>query len=360
MTARNSGVTDFSPSPVSPLPGPGGWFGAEIQQQDCWQYSVETVDLEEIDYALRRFRGRADSTLYPAKAEFLLGRLESILSSIGRQLENGCGFVRLTGLPLERWSRDELEILWMGIASHIGTPVFQNPDGQLLREITAEPGDVGKLYGQLDTGDGQFLSSRARTASSAELRFHTDRCDIVGLLCTGQSIKGGESRIVSSVTVHNEMLARAPDLCEILYRDMPRSRIGEEIGGENLWYNLPVWGVRAGKFTSHYSRTYIEALEHVPGAPVISEAQWEAMDLLADIAEECSFEMTLEPGDIQFLNNHVIYHSRNAYQDDPANNRVRCLLRIWLSAPHRSLPESHRVLWRETESGKIRGGIGQA
>ena len=88
--------------------------------------------------------------------------------------------------------------------------------------------------------------------------------------------------------------------------------------------------------------------------------QWQAMDMLAEIAEECSFDMVMEPGDIQFLNNHIIYHSRNAYQDEPQSNKKRSLLRIWLSAPHRSLPESHQVLWRETESGKIRGGIAQA
>ncbi len=173
-------------------------------------------------------------------------------------------------------------------------------------------------------------------------------------------MRGGKSKIASSVTVHNEMLSRHPDLCKLLYLDMPRSRMGEEAGGENAWYNLPVWGVRDGHFTSHYSRTFIEALEYVPGAPEVTSEQWQALDTLAMLAEEQHFEMVLAEGDIQFINNHVIYHSRTAFEDDPNAGRQRCLLRIWLSAPHRALPPNHSVLWREVESGKIRGGIGLA
>jgi hypothetical protein len=119
-----------------------------------------------------------------------------------------------------------------------------------------------------------------------------------------------------------------------------------------------VWGVREGQFTSHYSRTYVEALEHVNGAPEILPMQWQALDTLACLAEEQHFDMELARGDIQFLNNHVIYHSRTAYQDDADAGLQRCLWRIWLSAPHRALPESHAVLWGEVEVGKIRGGIG--
>lgn len=187
----------------------------------------------------------------------------------------------------------------------MGTPVYQNPQGQIIRTISAERGDVGKRYGQLGTPEGKFLSSKARTASNTELRFHTDRCDVVGLLCTGQAELGGESRIASSVSVHNEMLNRAPELCELFYENLARSRIGEEQDGESQWYELPVWGVEQGKFTSHYSRTYVEALEHVKGALKVSEHQWRGMDLLADLARELSLAMTLESGDIQFLNNHV-------------------------------------------------------
>jgi len=335
------------------------WKGLDMINNPRWQFSLGEADLAEIDVALQHSKNLKLNHRSIRTGHFPLNTLKTKFAQIADELEEGCGFVRLRGLPLDRWPRKDLELVWMGLACHLGQPVFQNPDGQLLREIRAESGDVGQRHGQLATENGQFLSSRARTASNAELRFHTDRTDIVGLLCTGTASRGGLSKIVSSITVHNEMLIRFPDLCHLLYLDLPRSRVGEEVGGESAWYHLPVWGVRDEKFTSHYSRTYIEALEHIPSAPVVSSEQWHALDVLAMLAEEQHYEMELAVGDIQFINNHGIYHSRTAFEDDPVAGRQRCLWRIWLSAPHRSLPPGHAVLWRETESGKVHGGISQ-
>jgi len=340
------------------IAGAAAWQGSNIADNPRWQFSLEEPELAEIDAALQHIKHLGLDQESIRADHFPLRGVQSKLAQIADELEAGCGFARLQGLPVDRWPRADLELVWMGLACHLGQPVFQNPDGQLLREIRAEAGDVGQRHGQLATGDGQFLSSRARTASNAELRYHTDRTDIVALLCTGTASRGGLSKIASSVTVHNEMLTRYPELCNLLYLDVPRSRIGEERGGENAWYQLPVWGVRDGKFTSHYSRTYIEALEHVSGAPQISPQQWQALDTLAMIAAEQHFKMELVEGDMQFINNHLIYHSRTAFEDDPDSGRQRCLWRIWLSAPHRALPPAHAVLWGEVESGKIRGGIG--
>ncbi|MEJ2133087.1 MAG: TauD/TfdA family dioxygenase, partial [Gammaproteobacteria bacterium] len=282
---------------------------------------------------------------------------------VAQELEDGCGMVVLRGLPVERYSRTELELLWMGICSHLGRPVFQNPWGQLLREICDEGPGAGEHYGQLAAADGNdvFLSSRARTASPALLRFHTDRADVVALMCVNQAASGGESRVASSVAVHNEMLARRPDLAKLLYEPMWRSQLGEEEGGAKGSYALPVFGVREGKFTSHYSRTYIEAADLLPNIPNMSPMQWEALDLLHQIAEELCVEMRFEPGDMQFLNSHVTYHARSAYRDDPETGAVRSLLRVWLcSYRNRALPEDHAVLWHNVEADSLRGGIAQS
>lgn len=341
------------------IDGPQHWIGREIADDLRWQHQLDHSDVVEIEKALAALNGGATDRTKITPERFPLGRLGAKLRAIGQELEDGCGFCRIRGLPLTRWSKEDVESIWIGIAQHLGTLVYQDAQGQLLREIKAESGDVGQRYGRLATDSGNFLSSRARTASNAELRYHTDRCDIVGLLCTGQARLGGISKLCSSVAVHNVMLQREPALCASLYHDLPRSRIGEESGGEKAWYLLPVWGVRDGKFTSHYSRTYVEALKHVDQAPTVTAVQWQAMDQLASIAEEISLSMQLQPGDMQFLNNHVIYHARTRFEDDPSKGFERCLLRVWLSAPHRALPASHKVLWREVESGKLRGGISQ-
>ncbi len=134
------------------------------------------------------------------------------------------------------------------------------------------------------------------------------------------------------------MLERRPDLLELLFQDYWRSRFGEEgtkKDGEattrETAYPLPIFGLRDGKFTSHYSLTFIEAAQMAPGVPKLTDAQREAIDVLMQTAEELCFEMTLEPGDLQLINSHVTYHGRTPFEDDASSGNDRMLLRLWLT-----------------------------
>src|SRR5262249_12437872 len=127
---------------------------------------------------------------------------------------------------------------------------------------------------------------------------------------------------------------RRPALCAALYEDLWRSRFGEEDATNKSAYPLPVWGVRDGKFTSHYSRTYVEAAQRQPESevPRVSDRQWQALNLLAKLAEELCFEMSFAPGDIQFVNNHVIYHARSAFEDDDDGHGPAALASVAVDA----------------------------
>ena len=114
------------------------------------------------------------------------------------------------------------------------------------------------------------MTSRYKARSNGPLRFHTDRADVVGLLCVRKARAGGISKVVSTVTIHNEILRRRPDLHALLCQDYVRTREGEEVGGERKVYALPVFGVRDGRFTSQYSRTFVEAAQRLPGVPAAS------------------------------------------------------------------------------------------
>src|SRR5579864_3000491 len=215
-----------------PILGPCAWHGAEMATSSRWIRTLEAADIVEIDAALRRAQGEGVPWQETTAENF----------------------------PLERYQPLELRQIWFGIGSHVGRPIYQNFRGELMREIKDEGAEVGERYGQLkrDQGSGGvFLSSYARTLSNGALRFHTDRCDVVGLLCVRQADTGGRSLLCSSVAVHNEMLRRRPDLLEALFENVYRSRLGEEKGGADMFYPLPIFGVRDGKFTSHYSLTYI-------------------------------------------------------------------------------------------------------
>ena len=343
-----------------PIAGPSAWHGENMKDSSRWVQALTAPELSELDAALAGLAGRAGEPGPLDKTDFPLGTLARRLRAVGRELEQGSGVVKLTGLPVDAYDDRGLRTLWFGIGSHLGTPVYQNTEGELMRAICDEGPDVGARYGEvkLDNEGGTFLSSKARAQSNRLLRFHTDRCDVVGLLCVRKARSGGVSRIASSVAVHNEMLRRRPDLAERLFAPYYRSRFGEEAGRNNSAYALPIFGVRDGKFTSHYSRTYIESAQLHDHVPKMDEADWEALDLLHEIAEELCFSMVLEPGDMQFLNNHVTYHARSAFEDDPRPEHKRLLYRLWLSTPDsRALPEGYEVLWRNIGAGERRGGI---
>ena len=348
----------MNPLGIEPLCGPFAWDASALDQNGGWSVELDTDEITCLDDALDTVVSRQIGWSSLTKARFPLPVLSQKLEAISTELEDGCGMVSLRGISPGRYTADELRTLWFGLSLHLGIPVYQNPQGQLLRDICNEGEGVGKRYGQMTSGDGVFLSSRARTASPAELRFHTDRADIVGLLCVGRAKSGGETRIASSVTVHNEMIRRRPALAAVLYAPIYRSRLGEEAGGDQKFYPLPVFGCRVGKFTSHYSRTYVEAAQLLPEVPKMTDEQWAALDLLAELAEEYCVETLFEPGDIQFLNNHVIYHARRPFIDDAESGYKRNLMRIWLCPPgNRALPEDHAPLWRIVEAGSLRGGI---
>lgn len=340
------------------LQGPCAWRGAEIGADRRWIKAFPNSVLQQIDSAVEQAGALAWRNIN--RENFPLPDAGAFFDEIREELENGTGMVQLRGLDVRRYDQEQLRRLWFGFGCHLGTPMYQNCRGEVMRDIKDEASSA-LLYGAtVDASGKPFLSSGARTLSPGQLRFHTDRCDVVGLLCMRQASEGGVSKLASSPTVYNEILKRRPDLHALLRNPIPRSRFGEEAGGEHVVYDLPIFGLCDGKLTSHFSLTYIESAQLQPGVRKLTDAEHEAIQMLMTVAEEESFTMRFAPGDIQLLNNHIVYHGRTAFKDDASVGQDRMLMRLWLSVPNsRALPASHAVLWGDVGAGKPHGGIAQ-
>lgn len=342
------------------LEGACVWSGGEMRSNPRWVKQFPSAVLAAIDDAVANANGIDWRRIN--RSNFPLPHTQAFFDDVREELENGSGMVQMRGLDVARYDQEQLRQIWFGLGCHVGTPMFQNNRGEVMREIKDEGRGVGaKLYGATVDGAGkEFLSSGARTLSPGQLRFHTDRCDVVGLFCVRQAAEGGVSKLASSAKVYNELLRHRPDLHALLCRPIPRSRFGEEAGGADIAYDLPIFGVRDGKITSHFSLTYIENAQMMPGVRKLSHEEHEAIRLLMAVSEEQCFEMRFAPGDIQLLNNHVIYHGRTAFKDNVETGQDRMLMRLWLSTPNsRALPEDHAVLWGDVTGGRPRGGIAQ-
>jgi hypothetical protein len=334
-------------NPITPIGGRAAWTGADLAADTSWVMALPAGAVAEVEAALGGL-GARDVPNFDA-GRFPLPRTAPFLREVAEELESGRGLVRLTGLDPARYDARDLRRVFWGLMCHLGTPLPQNTTGEVLAEVKDE------------TGIGAAVSSgtaRARSRSTGPLRFHTDKCDLLALLCASNGIAGGVSRIVSTVAIHDAMAARRPDLLAVLYGEFWRARPADE-EGEGMAsrpFPMPVFARGPhGDFTSQYSRTYVELAQGQPGVPPLTAQQVEAMDLLASLADELCVEMPFAPGQIQLMNQHVTYHGRTAYSDGAGGKRN--LLRIWLSSPvSRALPAGHADQWGDVRAGALRGG----
>src|SRR5262249_60148598 len=127
------------------------------------------------------------------------------------------------------------------------TPLSHHPQGYLLGRCD----DPGRTCGNIDVRGYD---------TTASLPYHTDGCDLVGLLCLRRGLAGGLSSIVSSVTVHNEILARHPEYLGLLYNGFYYIRREQALTSTGVSERpIPVFGCRDGVGTCRYSRNQINA-----------------------------------------------------------------------------------------------------
>ncbi|MCW3475900.1 TauD/TfdA family dioxygenase [Limobrevibacterium gyesilva] len=348
-----------SPTARTPLAGPAAWYGAELDRSGAWIRTLDDAQRREIDAALAHVKRQGFSPLGFGRADFPLHSTADLLAAIAAELEDGRGMVRLRGVPVDRYSEDDLRTIFWGLGRHLGTAVYQNATGEIMGEVRDETRLAQQSFTPVEAG--KVASSRARSRSTGPLRWHTDRCDVIALMCVSNAQAGGVSKLASIVTIYNEILRRRPDLLELLCQDYWRARPADEDGlSPDKVFAMPVFGLRDGRITSQYSRTYVEQAQEVAGVPRLTAAQNEALDMLAAVAEEVCLHSPFVPGDIQLLNNHVVYHGRTAYEDNTTTHQERLLLRLWLAVPNsRRLPEGFETLWGSAAPGALRGGVVQ-
>jgi len=130
----------------TPLTGPSVWKGDEIKNSRRWIRDLTPKHVEALDAALAAARGKQWPEI--TRADFPLHALDDLLDDIRNELESGCGIMKLRGFPVANYSEDDLRKLYFGLGTHIGTPVYQNRSGELMRAIRDEGAHVGRTYGQ--------------------------------------------------------------------------------------------------------------------------------------------------------------------------------------------------------------------
>ena len=325
---------------------PANWLAADLADTREWIITLTPEQVADIDRASKAVAQTEIAAI--TKENFSLPTFVDLALEIQDRLENGRGFVVVRGFPALDYGKDELRKIYWGIGKHLGVAVSQSSKGDLL-------GDVK------DFGQDVFSSKGRGYMSSQGLGFHCDTSDVVALMVLRTAKSGGQSKIASSVAVRNEIARTRPDLLEVLYQPFYWSWKGQEPPGEAPYYRQPIYSEHNDKFSSRDIKTHIfSAHEDNPQLPPLSDAQKEAISLINTIVNDPKFHfsMMFEPGDIQFLNNHVTLHSRTEFGDFEEEDRKRHLLRMWLSPPNsRELSPSMAAIYRDQSAGSVRGGF---
>jgi hypothetical protein len=310
---------------------PSAWRSEELSRNEDWIVRLDAQDVGEIDAALADVKAKNIQIPALSRQDFVAPRLAHKLAAVLRMLEDGRGFALIRGLPVERYSKADAARIYWAIGAHLGPAFAQNAQGDMLGHVR-------------DLGADWKTEMKARGYQTRlHLPFHNDSTDVVGLLCLQKAKSGGASRIASSAAIHNEFVVNHPDLWEVMCQPFYVDRRGEESASQKPYYVTPCFNYRAGRLFVRYNRTFIESAQRFADVPRLTADQKRALDLMDALCNDPRFyfDMTFEVGDMQFLNNYVILHSRGEYEEWPEPERKRHLLRLWLRTPgFAELPEA--------------------
>jgi hypothetical protein len=295
------------------------WLAADFGAPRSWLRALTAECQDEIEAGVRKAVAARKSYTDVGLADFPLPRTRAILREVFDDLENGAGFSVIGDFPVDRFTYEENLIGYAGVSAHLGKLVDQSYAGAMKADVK----DMGLAYGKDVRG----------YHSNAMLRFHTDGAVLTGLLCLQSAVEGGLSVLTSSGALSNAILAERPDLYAVLLEGFHHHRRGEHAPGDNPISPapIPVFAFYDGLLHCTYDRN--QSLWSAEEGIVFSPKEIEAMDYLDSLMARPEYQLHMEmrKGDIQYVNNFTVMHSRTEYRDSPTQKRH--LVRYWIDVP---------------------------
>ena len=297
------------------------WLAKDYASDRSWLNVLSAADLNELDSALRAVKARGMAPPDFGREDFLIPGLGARLETFGHQLDHGRGFFVIRGLPIERYSLDDIKTIYWAIGTHLGNPVLQNKAGDLVSHVE-------------DRGDDYSMPNVRLYSTAAAANPHNDPSDVVGLLCVRTAPTGGASMIASATAIYKRVAQQHPEHLAVLARGFPHAVRGEGSSRSTRETTppIPVFSYHQGKLSCCLNSKSSRTARELQGEP-LTALENEAIKCVEDLANDPEFYTTMDfrPGDMQFLNNYVILHNRTAFENGPDPAQRRLLLRLWLN-----------------------------
>jgi alpha-ketoglutarate-dependent taurine dioxygenase len=306
-----------------PIEGASAWRRADIESVN-YRVVLSPACLDEIRRAADEMRAHPLPTILRSPADFDLTNCHAAMAEVRHILTAGVRFAVVDRLPLDELGDEEAQAIYWLLSSMVARPVAQKLDGTMI-------------YNVWDTGKQALPGSGVRPDSTnIEIRFHIDNAynttppEFVGLLCLRTAKSGGISRVLSFHTVYNRLLAQHRELLPRLYRPFWFDRQREFFPGEPETFFAPVFE-DGEELRARFSVHQINSGYAMKGEPVDNEGA-AALAAMLEVFEDPALAIDFEfaPGEIQFVDNRTLGHSRTEYEDHPEPERRRHLIRLWL------------------------------
>jgi len=328
---------------------PRAWTADEARNDTSWILRLSPDEAEGIHDALLQAIAANKPLTAMTPQDFPLPEVS--LAALKRAIDitqGRWGMCLVKGLPTDRWTESEARLAYWGMGMVMGTARTQNRASQFIADVR----DEGGTY--------KTKNSRGYN-TNASLDFHCDSCDVVALLCRRTARSGGESKVVSSIALRDEIARRRPDLIPVLQGPWYHSYQGAQGPGKPPFYMCPILGDDPEFFAMRANRKNVNSAQReFPEVPRLTRQQEEALDLLDQLMMDphLCFSMWLERGDMQLLNSYVTLHSRTDFEDYEDPDLKRHLYRLWLSVPSsQPLPPQWEAYFGDTRAGAVRGGL---
>ena len=304
-----------------PIRSKAAWVGPELAQRSDWITPLSGEELDDIESARRHAESQGKRWGGFGRSDFPLTVMRPRLAAVADELINGYGFVVLRGLPVKRYSPDEIRTVYWGLASHLGAIVSQNSLGTVIEEITdLHPSNV------TDRNLRSYVTAQGQPP-------HCDFTDVVALLCVNKAKEGGQSTITSLMAIYNRILEQHPEFLAVLQDHYYLDQRGEGPTGdpdETSPVPVPVFSAHGDRIRGWFHKRLIMQGADKRGV-ALSALHRDALEYVESLGKDPSlrFDMDLQPGDLQLLSNFRAMHYRSAFVDDAEYKRL--MLRIWIN-----------------------------
>ena len=315
---NNSNILDRT------ISGRAAWTRADIVEDD-YRVMLSNAALEELRAAARTLRQQPVPLLALRPDSFDMPACRAAIEVVRRILTSGVRFALLSRLPIEELSLEEAKALYWMLASMLARPVAQKLDGTIVYDVH-------------DTGQQALPGSGIRPdKTNIDLQFHNDNAYnatmpvYVGLLCVRPSMAGGMSRVMSFYTAHNALRERHADVLPRLYQPFWFDRQREFHPGEPSTFSAPLFVRDGDRLSARLSLHQIRGGYALQGGTLDNETT-AAIEAIKGVFADPSlqFDFYLKAGEMQFVANREVGHSRTEFRDHDEVERRRLLIRLWL------------------------------